>query len=135
MDIKRLRDWTQKLHVLYVEDEQEIQEWTVVFLKHLIDHLSVATNGQEGWDYCEKESFDLVITDLKMPVMDGETMVKKIKTLHPEVVVITMSGISGNEGEANLPSDFFIRKPASTEDFINVLMQIREKGLIPRAGS
>lgn len=135
MDIKTLRNWTLNLRVLYVEDEQEIREETVLFLEHFIDHLTVATNGQEGWDYCEKETFDLVITDLKMPVMNGETMVRKIKTLHPEVVIITMSGISGNEGKTNLPSDFFIRKPASTEDFVDVLTQIREREMIQKRGS
>lgn len=135
MDIKTLRKWTKKLRVLYVEDEKEIRDETVLFLNHFIDHLTIATNGQEGWEYCEKEPFDMVITDLKMPVMNGETMVNKIKEVWPKIVIITMSGISGNDGETSLPSDFFLRKPASMEDFIDVLMQIQDKNMIKTSGS
>jgi CheY-like chemotaxis protein len=130
MDLKTLREWTRFLHVLYVEDEQEIREETAAFLHRLIDSVTVAENGEAGWNAFQKERFDLVITDLKMPRMGGEEMIKKIKSSDPGVILIAMSGISGNNGRQNLPSDFFIPKPASMEDFIRVLQQIHDRGTI-----
>ena len=135
MPIKKLRNWTQTLRVLYVEDEKEIREETGTFLKHLIKDLVIAENGDEGLAQFRKGAFDLVITDLKMPKMGGEAMIDKIKEIDPEVIIITMSGISGSDGRENLPSDFFIRKPASMEDFVDVLTKIRDNGMIKKSGS
>ena len=76
-----------------------------------------------------------MITDLKMPKMGGEVMIDEIKKIDPEVIIIAMSGISGNDGREHLLSDFFIRKPASMEDFVGVLTQIRDLGMIKKCGS
>ena len=124
MDMKELRILTQKLRVLYVEDEDEIRETTIRFLKHFFDDIMVASNGGEGLESFEKGIFDLVITDLKMPKLSGEKLIEKIKAHRPETIVIAMSGISGNEGRENIESDFFIVKPASIEDLVGILTEI-----------
>ena len=122
--MKELRILTQKLRVLYVEDEDEIRETTIRFLKHFFDDIMVASNGGEGLESFEKGIFDLVITDLKMPKLSGEKLIEKIKAHRPETIVIAMSGISGNEGRENIESDFFIVKPASIEDLVGILTEI-----------
>lgn len=127
MDMKELRILTQKLRVLYVEDEDEIRETTIRFLKHFFDDIMVASNGGEGLESFEKGIFDLVITDLKMPKLSGEKLIEKIKAHRPETIVIAMSGISGNEGRENIESDFFIVKPASIEDLVGILTEIVEQ--------
>ena len=125
--MKELRILTQKLRVLYVEDEDEIRETTIRFLKHFFDDIMVASNGGEGLESFEKGIFDLVITDLKMPKLSGEKLIEKIKAHRPETIVIAMSGISGNEGRENIESDFFIVKPASIEDLVGILTEIVEQ--------
>lgn len=130
MDIKELKDITQKLRVLYVEDEDIVRETTVTFLKHFFDDMVVASDGEEGLESFEKEIFDLVITDLKMPKLSGEELIEKIKAHRPETIVIAMSGISGNEGGENIRSDFFIVKPASMEDIVGILTQIVEQDIV-----
>ncbi len=127
MDMKELRILTQKLRVLYVEDEDKIRETTVTFLNHFFDDMVVAADGQEGLESFEKEVFDLVITDLKMPKLSGKELITKIKAHRPETIIIAMSGVSGNEGRENSGGDFFIVKPAHMEDFIGVLKQIVEQ--------
>ena len=126
MDIKELRKLTQKLRVLYVEDEDEVREATVKFFNKFFNDMVLATNGQEGLESFEKEIFDLVITDLKMPKLSGEALIEKIKAQKPETIIIAMSGISGNEGRENIGSDFFIVKPASIEDLVAILTQMVE---------
>lgn len=130
MDIKELRIFTKKLRVLYVEDEDKIRETTIKFLKHFFDDMVVASDGEEGLKSFEKEIFDLVITDLKMPKLSGEELIEKIKAHRPETIVIAMSGISGNEGRENIGSNFFIVKPASIEDLVNILTQIVEQDVL-----
>lgn len=132
MPIKALRNWTQKLRILYVEDEKDIREETTTFLKHLCDDIVVAENGEEGLACFTQGNFDLVITDLHMPKLGGEAIIDAIKTTNPEVIVIAMSGISGNNGREKLSCDFFIQKPASLEDFASVLSKIRDDGMITR---
>ena len=127
MDMKELKKLTQKLRVLYVEDEDEVRETTVTFLNHFFDYIEVATNGQEGLESFEKGIFDLVITDLRMPKLSGEELITKIKAHKSETNIIAMSGISGNEGRENIKSDFFIIKPADMKDFIAILTQIVER--------
>lgn len=124
--MKELRILTQKLRVLYVEDEDKIREATISFLKHFFDDIVVASDGREGLESFEKGIFDLVITDLKMPKLSGEKLIEKIKAQRPETIVIAMSGISGNEGRENIGSDFFIVKPASIEDLVAILTQMVE---------
>lgn len=126
MNMKELQKLTQKLRVLYVEDEDAIREGTATFLNHFFDDMVVASNGQMGLEYFEKELFDLVITDLKMPKLSGEELITKIKAHKPETIIIAMSGASGNEGRESIGSDFFIQKPANIQDFTSVLAQILE---------
>jgi YesN/AraC family two-component response regulator len=52
----------------------------------------VAPNGSEGLACLEKEQVDLVIADIKMPVMDGIEMMKRVREKYPELHVILTSG-------------------------------------------
>ena len=130
MDMKELRALTQKLRVLYVEDEDKIRETTTEFLNHFFDKIVVVSDGQEGLESFEKEIFDLVITDLSMPKLSGEELIEKIKAHRPETIVIAMSGISGNEGKENIESDFFIVKPVRIENFVGILTEIIEQKVV-----
>ncbi len=127
MDIKDLKKLTQKMRVLYVEDEATVREETARFLNHFFDDIVIAHNGQAGLECFENEVFDLVITDLKMPKLSGEKMILKIKDQRPETIVIAISGISDNENRENLRSDFFINKPTDLQDFIDILTKIMEQ--------
>jgi len=51
-------------------------------------------SGKEGFELLEKESFNLVLLDLKMPDMDGVEVLKKIKSAWPETIVIMITGYS-----------------------------------------
>lgn len=124
--MKELKKLTQKLRVLYVEDEDKIREGTITFLNHFFDDMVVASDGAAGLECFEKEAFDLVITDLKMPKLSGESLIEAIKAQRPETIVIAMSGVSGNEGREKIECDYFIQKPANIQDFTSVLTQILE---------
>lgn len=81
-----------KKKVLIVDDEEEL----CLLVKHNLEHtgefkVSTAFSGKEGIEAVKKTDFDLVITDFKMPDMDGEQVLNVIKKSNPELPVILFS--------------------------------------------
>lgn len=78
--------------VLLVDDESAILsvlEWAV---KELGSPVESALGGQAGLNKLCKESFDILITDLIMPDLDGFFLLKMARKLHPQIRVIIMTG-------------------------------------------
>ena len=70
------------LHILIVDDSPAMRTFVerVVRLSGLeVDRYLHAGNGQEGLDVLKKEHVDAVLTDINMPVMDGETFVRAMR--------------------------------------------------------
>lgn len=79
--------------LLYVEDDTGVREVNLRFLKRMFHTVYFATNGEEGLKSYEEHKPDIIITDLKMPIMDGLSMVKrleqeitKLKSLSPPLL-------------------------------------------------
>lgn len=77
-----------------------------------------AKNGQEAVDMVDKEAFDLVLMDIKMPIMDGLEATKAIKEKHPELPVIALTANafdSDRQLAIEAGCDDFLSKPVSSE--------------------
>jgi len=96
-NISEVLNYSSTLTVLYVEDDLAMREQTTEVLQDLFQEVIVAENGQVGWEkyvaYKEKSHSypDLVITDIRMPHLDGIGMSKKLLSLHPEQIIIILS--------------------------------------------
>jgi len=75
------REYLKTLTLLFVEDEELTREMFSEFLARLVGVLFTAKNGAEGLDACREHCPDIIITDIQMPVMDGLTMLREIRTL------------------------------------------------------
>jgi len=71
-----------KATILYVEDEQNIRDGLSPILNFLSDELYTAVDGEDGLDQYKKHKPDIVISDIKMPKMNGIEMVKAIKSIN-----------------------------------------------------
>jgi two-component system, cell cycle sensor histidine kinase and response regulator CckA len=82
----------QTIKLLIVDDEQLIRLNLRAMLEDLGYLVIEASNGQEGLDAFDLERPDLVLADLRMPVMDGRAMIAKLYDKSPETPVIVISG-------------------------------------------
>ncbi len=78
--------------LLVVDDEQAIRDSIVAYLEDSGYEVLEAENGQQALALYEKKSPDLIICDLRMPVMDGLSLLRRIMELTDEVPVIVVSG-------------------------------------------
>lgn len=78
----------KKASILYVEDDPDILRQLSHFLESFVLNLCVADDGQKGLEKYHKYKPDIVITDIKMPVMDGLEMAKLIKEVDQDVPII-----------------------------------------------
>jgi DNA-binding NtrC family response regulator len=83
---------TENQSILIVDDEEIIRD----FLSEVLEDydISVATDGDEAIQKLKERSFNLVITDLRMPRVPGEEVVKAARELQPDTKVIVISGYS-----------------------------------------
>ena len=81
------------ISVLYVEDENDVREFTAKLLTSLLRKVYVAQDGQEGLKIYEenKDDIDLIISDINMPKMDGLSMCEAIKKISPEIPLVITS--------------------------------------------
>jgi len=115
------------LRVLYVEDEIVLRDITSSSIESMIGRIVTADNGQEGLDKFLCDKFDLIITDLSMPIMDGMTMIKQIREINTEIPIIitTAFEIQSKELESlnKIEKCIYIMKPV---DIMKLLQSIDE---------
>lgn len=83
--------------LLIVDDEIEYQKVLSLILSDLGYTVTTCSNGSEALEHLEMKAIDLVITDLKMPVMDGVELIKRIKERHDFIDVIVMTAFGSIE--------------------------------------
>lgn len=83
--------------ILVVDDDQGMREFLEIMLSREGYRVSTASDAGKALSRCRKETFDLIITDLKMPKMDGLGFLKEIKELSPETMVILITAYASGE--------------------------------------
>lgn len=79
---------TDKLILLYVEDDTSIREEMIEIFELDFEYFHVATNGQEGLQMYKEFHPDIVISDIQMPLMDGISMSKEILSIDVNAKII-----------------------------------------------
>lgn len=83
--------------ILVVDDDQGIREFLEIMLNREGYDVASADNGMKALARCKKEKFDLIITDLKMPKVDGIDFLKAAKDVCPETMMILMTAYASPE--------------------------------------
>lgn len=99
--------------ILIVDDEIEYQKVLTLILSDEGYDTASCSNGYEALEYIETHKVDLVVTDLKMPIMDGDELIKKIKEKYESVEVIVMTAFGSIASAVNSikygAADYFVK--------------------------
>ena len=89
--------YLSNLTCLYVEDDSNIRESFLLILNKIFKKVFVAENGKIGLKLFKKNKPDIILSDIKMPEMDGLEMSKEIKTLNPDAYIILLTAFTDIE--------------------------------------
>jgi len=124
-------------HILLVDDEPVLMSVAAKFLQRIGYHTTVAGSAASGLDLIQNKStsFDLVITDLTMPGMNGAELAKALQTMRPDLPIVLASGYGGTEaannfGAPNIRS--FLQKPFTADVLIETVQAVLAKTAITR---
>lgn len=110
--------------ILIVDDEVEYQKVLSLILSDMGYGIAGCSNGIEALEYLENNMVDLVLTDLKMPVMDGVELIKKIKEKHEQVDVIVITAYGSIESAVDSikygAKDYFAKSSNMNELVIKI---------------
>ena len=83
--------------ILIVDDEESMRELLTIMLKREGYLVTAASNGEEAIRLLEREIYDLVITDIKMPKINGLELLKDIKEIAPQTIVLMITAFASTE--------------------------------------
>lgn len=118
-----------KLNILIVEDSKVVQLMLAQMLSEMGHDFLVASNGQLAYEKLQQTSFDLVLLDWNMPVMDGPTLLEKIQRENlcaktPVVMMTVEQDLSRIKKALSLGASEYIMKPFDKEILAGKLDQI-----------
>jgi diguanylate cyclase (GGDEF)-like protein len=140
--MESLSNWKPAITLLYVEDDDKTQEHVTQILKLKFSQITLllAQNGLDGLNLYSKHRPAIVVTDVRMPIIDGIQMAMKIKELNNDAQIIVLSATDDANyilEAINIGINNYILKPIDMGKFIaaiercleriNLIEQIRQK--------
>ena len=134
---KELLEYTQNLSLLFVEDHDELRINTNEILKNFFKVVHSAKNGKRGLElyhdfYQENggKSYDIILTDIKMPKMNGVELIESIYNINPSQTLIVISAYDESKyllPLINLGIEQFIKKPIDFQELLQALLKASKK--------
>lgn len=116
--------------ILVIDDEENIRATLAEFLTLTGYQVATAADGREGLDRLGADSFDLVLSDLKMPGVDGIAVIEWVKETQPELPVIVMTGFATVDTTIRalrLGAEDYLLKPFSLDEIERTVENSLEK--------
>jgi len=111
------------MQILLVDDEPVIAGLLAQVLTMDGHSVNTALDGETALKQMEGGSYDLVMTDLTMPGMDGLSLAKRIKAAHPSQKIILLTG-AGSAGMNSPDVDYYLSKPIKPETLNGFIAQL-----------
>jgi CheY-like chemotaxis protein len=115
MPVRHSSTATRPARILLVDDNPNGLSARKQVLEELGHRIATASNGPDALEQFTRHKFDLVVTDYKMPRMDGAELITKLRKQAPELPIILVSGFVDALGlsEASTGADVVIQKSAN----------------------
>jgi len=116
----------KQVKILFVEDDDMQRNELFTFLKRRVQKVYTASNGEEGYEKYKSIKPDIIITDLRMPRMDGLELVKMVREKDRLIPIIVTTAM--NDKETILKSidvgiTNYIVKPVDTNELLSILVE------------
>jgi len=130
IEIDKVIQYSQDLKLLYVEDNQDAREMTVMIFEEFFDDIVVAEDGEDGYEKFKENDIDLIITDINMPKLNGLDMCEKIRKIDKEVPIIVLSAHNEDNfftDSINIGVNGYLLKPIDISQLSTLIFQIVQK--------
>jgi len=117
--------------ILVVDDEISMRNLFSIMLAKEGYDVDTAEDGTAAVSLLDTKIYDLVITDIMMPKMKGTQVLKKVKEVHPETVVIMITAYASTESAVEAMKDGaydYITKPFNVEEIKVIIRKALERG-------
>ena len=104
--------------ILVIDDDARDRNLLNAVLEERGYEVVLAENGRTGLMFCHRQQIDAVVLDLRMPEIDGRSVLQQLRTLHPSLPVVVFSGERTDEVEEdvlNRGATAFIQKAFSLD--------------------
>jgi signal transduction histidine kinase len=115
------------LSILIVDDDEESLVILQETLQYFTKEVQLATNGKDGFEKIKQRDFDIVITDICMPKMDGIELIKNIQELNSDISIIVSSAYSSDMNQITKIIDMGITKFVSKPVSLSLLRKMLEE--------
>ncbi len=125
-DLKELQTQTQGFSLLYVEDNNALRKNAGKLFRKFFSDVDLAKDGEEGVELFRQKHHQIVVTDIKMPRMDGMTLSENIQKIHPQSKVIVMSAFDDKDillKGIKFGVFRFLKKPVNINELSKVLRE------------
>jgi len=123
-NLKDLKLLAKDFSILYIEDDTKLRKSLCKFLLEYTNKVYTAKDGKEGLDVFKKKHPQIVITDIKIPFINGMKLAKYIRILSPNTKVIILSELDDQDyikNSINLGIFKFLKKPIDTSKLLNTI--------------
>ncbi len=114
----------KKVQILLVDDEEKVREMLSSLLNSRGYLVKNVADGEEALKNLNSSDFDIIITDLRMPQMDGAELIKKVRDLKPNIGIIVLTGYGDIESYIDIMemgAFEYINKTLSIDDLFEDL--------------
>jgi len=122
------------LKVLYIEDDDTLRIETSSIIERIFQSYDLACDGREGLEAFKKNDYDLIITDIEMPFMNGIEMSREIRLINQDIPIVIVSAYSDPEyfiQAISIGITHYILKPIKMPELIDTLY-VAVKGIVDK---
>ena len=121
--------------ILLVEDDNISRALYSKFLDNITDKIYTAENGKEGVEMFDKHRPDIIVSEIKMPEMDGLEMIKQVRSLDDQVKIVLVSGHQETDyfiQSIEMGIEGYLLKPVNQKQFKKVITDLANNILLDR---
>ena len=113
-------------HILIIDDDENIRHFLGELLETAGHRVSLAGDGEAGARHYRVRPFDLVVTDLEMPVRGGLEVIEELKADFPRIRIVAVTAASEDRVDRalELGADYVFLKPFKVGEFLEAIQKL-----------